>query len=142
MRHLMLNKLFEILFAKRLLLLLAWFQSTSIFAQHYSGRHVDEYDGGGFGGFLIIIVIACLVIGAVIYFSILIGNSITGTPPKNNTNHKKNLSIQERDRIEIERLNNKIQQAKKDSEEVPWTIIGLILSFGFFFLVGIFRSCS
>ena len=135
----MLNKLFEILFAKRLLLLLAWFQSTSIFAQHYSGRHVDEYDGGGSGGFLII-VIACLVIGAVIYFSILIGNSITRT--KTDTNPKKNLSIQERDRIEIERLNNKIQQAKKDSEEVPWTIIGLILSFGFFFLVGIFRSCS
>ena len=139
MRHLMLNKLFEILFAKRLLLLLAWFQSTSIFAQHYSGRHVDDYDGGGSGGFFII-VIACLVIGAVIYFSILIGNSITRT--KTDTNPKKNLSIQERDRIEIERLNNKIQQAKKDSEEVPWTIIGLILSFGFFFLVGIFRSCS
>ena len=139
MRHLMLNKLFEILFAKRLLLLLVWFQSTSIFAQHYSGRHVDEYDGGGSGGFLII-VIACLVIGAVIYFSILIGNSITRT--KTDTNPKKNLSIQERDRIEIERLNNKIQQAKKDSEEIPWTIIGLILSFGFFFLVGIFRSCS
>ena len=126
----MLNKLFEILFAKRLLLLLAWFQSTSIFAQHYSGRHVDEYDGGGSGG-IITIAIACLVIGAVIYFSILIGNSITRT--KTDTNPKKNLSIQERDRIEIERLNNKIQQAKKDSEEVPWTIIGLILSFGFFF---------
>ena len=139
MRHLMLNKLFEILFAKRLLLLLAWFQSTSIFAQHYSGRHVDEYDGGGSGG-IITIAIACLVIGAVIYFSILIGNSITRT--KTDTNPKKNLSIQERDRIEIERLNNKIQQVKKDSEEVPWTIIGLILSFGFFFLVGIFRSCS
>ena len=135
----MLNKLFGILFTKRLLLLLVWFQSTSIFAQHYSGRHVDDYDGGGSGGFLII-VIACLVIGAVIYFSILIGNSITRT--KTDTNPKKNLSIQERDRIEIERLNNKIQQAKKDSEEVPWTIIGLILSFGFFFLVGIFRSCS
>ena len=137
----MLNKLFEILFAKSLLLLLVWFQSTSIFAQHYSGRHVDEYDGGGSGG-IITIAITCLVIGAVIYFSILIGNSITRTTPQNNTNHKKNLSIQERDRIEIERLNNKIQQAKKDSEEVPWTIIGLILSFGFFFLVGIFRSCS
>jgi hypothetical protein len=135
----MLNKLFEILFVKRLLLLLVWFQSTSIFAQHYSGRHVDEYDGGGSGG-IITIAIACLVIGAVIYFSILIGNSITRT--KTDTNPKKNLSIQERDRIEIERLNNKIQQAKKDSEEVPWTIIGLILSFGFFFLVGIFRSCS
>lgn len=139
MRHLMLNKLFEILFVKRLLLLLVWFQSTSIFAQHYSGRHVDEYDGGGSGGFLII-VIACLVIGAVIYFSILIGNSITRT--KTDTNPKKNLSIQEQDRIEFERLKNKIQQAKKDSEEIPWTIIGLILSFGFFFLVGIFRSCS
>lgn len=139
MRHLMLNKLFGILFTKRLLLLLVWFQSTSIFAQHYSGRHVDEYDGGGSGG-IITIAIACLVIGAVIYFSILIGNSITRT--KTDTNPKKNLSIQERDRIEIERLNNKIQQAKKDSEEVPWTIIGLILSFGFFFLVGIFRSCS
>ena len=135
----MLNKLFGILFTKRLLLLLVWFQSTSIFAQHYSGRHVDEYDGGGSGG-IITIAIACLVIGAVIYFSILIGNSITRT--KTETNPKKNLSIQERDRIEIERLNNKIQQAKKDSEEVPWTIIGLILSFGFFFLVGIFRSCS
>jgi len=135
----MLNKLFGILFTKRLLLLLVWFQSTSIFAQHYSGRHVDEYDGGGSGG-IITIAIACLVIGAVIYFSILIGNSITRT--KTDTNPKKNLSIQERDRIEIERLNNKIQQAKKDSEEVPWTIIGLILSFGFFFLVGIFRSCS
>lgn len=135
----MLNKLFGILFTKRLLLLMVWFQSTSIFAQHYSGRHVDEYDGGGSGG-IITIVIACLVIGAVIYFSILIGNSITRT--KTDTNPKKNLSIQERDRIEIERLNNKIQQAKKDSEEVPWTIIGLILSFGFFFLVGIFRSCS
>ena len=139
MRHLMLNKLFGILFTKRLLLLLVWFQSTSIFAQHYSGRHVDEYDGGGSGG-IITIAIACLVIGAVIYSSILIGNSITRT--KTDTNPKKNLSIQERDRIEIERLNNKIQQAKKDSEEVPWTIIGLILSFGFFFLVGIFRSCS
>ena len=139
MRHLMLNKLFGILFTKRLLLLLVWFQSTSIFAQHYSGRHVDEYDGGGSGG-IITIAIACLVIGAVIYFSILIGNSITRT--KTDTNPKKNLSIQERDRIEIERLNNKIQQARKDSEEVPWTIIGLILSFGFFFLVGIFRSCS
>lgn len=139
MRHLMLNKLFGILFTKRLLLLLVWFQSTSIFAQHYSGRHVDEYDGGGSGG-IITIAIACLVIGAVIYFSILIGNSITRT--KTDTNPKKNLSIQGRDRIEIERLNNKIQQAKKDSEEVPWTIIGLILSFGFFFLVGIFRSCS
>ena len=139
MRHLMLNKLFGILFTKRLLLLLVWSQSTSIFAQHYSGRHVDEYDGGGSGG-IITIAIACLVIGAVIYFSILIGNSITRT--KTDTNPKKNLSIQERDRIEIERLNNKIQQAKKDSEEVPWTIIGLILSFGFFFLVGIFRSCS
>lgn len=135
----MLNKLFGILFTKRLLLLLVWFQSTSIFAQHYSGRHVDEYDGGGSGG-IITIAIACLVIGAVIYFSILIGNSITRT--KTDTNPKKNLSIQGRDRIEIERLNNKIQQAKKDSEEVPWTIIGLILSFGFFFLVGIFRSCS
>lgn len=135
----MLNKLFGILFTKRLLLLLVWFQSTSIFAQHYSGRHVDEYDGGGSGG-IITIAIACLVIGAVIYFSILIGNSITRT--KTDTNPKKNPSIQERDRIEIERLNNKIQQAKKDSEEVPWTIIGLILSFGFFFLVGIFRSCS
>ena len=135
----MLNKLFGILFTKRLLLLLVWFQSTSIFAQHYSGRHVDEYDGGGSGG-IITIAIACLVIGAVIYFSILIGNSITRT--KTDTNPKKNLNIQERDRIEIERLNNKIQQAKKDSEEVPWTIIGLILSFGFFFLVGIFRSCS
>ncbi|MBQ8991316.1 MAG: hypothetical protein IJ084_04840 [Prevotella sp.] len=135
----MLNKLFGVLFTKRLLLLLVWFQSTSIFAQHYSGRHVDEYDGGGSGG-IITIAIACLVIGAVIYFSILIGNSITRT--KTDTNPKKNLSIQERDRIEIERLNNKIQQAKKDSEEVPWTIIGLILSFGFFFLVGIFRSCS
>lgn len=135
----MLNKLFGILFIKRLLLLLVGFQSTSIFAQHYSGRHVDEYDGGGSGG-IITIAIACLVIGAVIYFSILIGNSITRT--KTDTNPKKNLSIQERDRIEIERLNNKIQQAKKDSEEVPWTIIGLILSFGFFFLVGIFRSCS
>ena len=139
MRHLMLNKLFGILFTKRLLLLLVWFQSTSIFAQHYSGRHVDEYDGGGSGG-IITIAIACLVIGAVIYFSILISNSITRT--KTDTNPKKNLSIQERDRIEIERLNNKIQQAKKDSEEVPWTIIGLILSFGFFFLFGIFRSCS
>lgn len=118
---------------------MVWFQSTSILAQHYSGRHVDEYDGGGSGG-IITIAIACLVIGAVIYFSILIGNSITRT--KTDTNPKKNLSIQERDRIEIERLNNKIQQAKKDSEEVSWTIIGLILSFGFFFLVGIFRSCS
>ena len=47
MRHLMLNKLFGILFTKRLLLLLVWFQSTSIFAQHYSGRHVDDYDGNG-----------------------------------------------------------------------------------------------
>ena len=139
MRHLMLNKLFGILFTKRLLLLLVWFQSTSIFAQHYSGRHVDEYDGGGSGG-IITIAIACLVIGAVIYFSILIGNSITRT--KNDNNPPKKLTIQERDRIEIEKLNNKIQQAKKDSEEVPWTIIGLILSFGFFFLVGIFRSCS
>lgn len=135
----MLNRFCKILFAKTIILILALFQSISIFAQHYSGRHVDEYDGGGSGGFLII-AIACLVIGAVIYFSILISNSITRT--KTDTNPKKNLSIQERGRIEIERLNNKIQQAKKDSEEVPWTIIGLILSFGFFFLVGIFRSCS
>lgn len=141
MRHLMLNKLFEILFAKRLLLLLAWFQSTSIFAQHYSGRHVDDYDGGGSGGFFII-VIACLVIGAVIYFSILIGNSITRTTPQNNTNHKKNLSIQERDRIEIEKLNDKIQQAQKDHKEASFSIGCFIIMLVLMILYAIFHSCS
>ena len=135
----MLNKLFEILFAKRLLLLLAWFQSTSIFAQHYSGRHVDEYDGGGSGGFLII-VIACLVIGAVIYFSILIGNSITRT--KNDNNPPKKLTIQERDRIEIEKLNNKIQQAKNDHEEASLSIGCFIIMLVLMILYAVFHSCS
>ena len=135
----MLNKLFEILFVKRLLLLLVWFQSTSIFAQHYSGRHVDEYDGGGSGGFLII-VIACLVIGAVIYFSILIGNSITRT--KTDTNPKKNLSIQEQDRIEIAKLNNKIQQAKKDHEEASFSIGCFIIMLVLIILYAVFHSCS
>ena len=135
----MLNKLFEILFAKRLLLLLAWFQSTSIFAQHYSGRHVDEYDGGGSGGFLII-VIACLVIGAVIYFSILIGNSITRT--KNDNNPPKKLTIQERDRIEIEKLNNNIQQAKKDHEEASLSIGCFIIMLVLMILYAVFHSCS
>ena len=135
----MLNKLFGILFAKRLLLLLAWFQSTSIFAQHYSGRHVDEYDGGGSGGFLII-VIACLVIGAVIYFSILIGNSITRT--KNDNNPPKKLTIQERDRIEIEKLNNKIQQAKKDHEEASLSIGCFIIMLVLMILYAVFHSCS
>ena len=135
----MLNKLFGILFTKRLLLLLVWFQSTSIFAQHYSGRHVDEYDGGGSGG-IITIAIACLVIGAVIYFSILIGNSITRT--KTDTNPKKNLSIQERDRIEIERLNNKIQQAKKDSEEASFSIGCFIIMLVLIILYAVFHSCS
>lgn len=139
MRHLMLNKLFEILFVKRLLLLLVWFQSTSIFAQHYSGRHVDEYDGGGSGGFLII-VIACLVIGAVIYFSILIGNSITRT--KTDTNPQKNLSIQEQDRIEIAKLNNKIQQAKKDHEEASFSIGCFIIMLVLIILYAVFHSCS
>jgi len=139
MRHLMLNKLFGILFTKRLLLLLVWFQSTSIFAQHYSGRHVDEYDGGGSGG-IITIAIACLVIGAVIYFSILIGNSITRT--KTDTNPKKNLSIQERDRIEIERLNNKIQQAKKDHEEASFSIGCFIIMLVLIILYAVFHSCS
>lgn len=139
MRHLMLNKLFGILFTKRLLLLLVWFQSTSIFAQHYSGRHVDEYDGGGSGG-IITIAIACLVIGAVIYFSILIGNSITRT--KTETNPKKNLSIQERDRIEIERLNNKIQQAKKDHEEASFSIGCFIIMLVLIILYAVFHSCS
>lgn len=135
----MLNKLFGILFTKRLLLLLVWFQSTSIFAQHYSGRHVDEYDGGGSGG-IITIAIACLVIGAVIYFSILIGNSITRT--KTETNPKKNLSIQERDRIEIERLNNKIQQAKKDHEEASFSIGCFIIMLVLIILYAVFHSCS
>ena len=135
----MLNKLFGILFSKRLLLLLVWFQSTSIFAQHYSGRHVDEYDGGGSGG-IITIAIACLVIGAVIYFSILIGNSITRT--KTETNPKKNLSIQERDRIEIERLNNKIQQAKKDHEEASFSIGCFIIMLVLIILYAVFHSCS
>ena len=139
MRHLMLNKLFGILFTKRLLLLLVWFQSTSIFAQHYSGRHVDEYDGGGSGG-IITIAIACLVIGAVIYFSILIGNSITRT--KTDTNPKKNLNIQERDRIEIERLNNKIQQAKKDHEEASFSIGCFIIMLVLIILYAVFHSCS
>ena len=135
----MLNKLFEILFAKRLLLLLAWFQSTSIFAQHYSGRHVDEYDGGGSGG-IITIAIACLVIGAVIYFSILIGNSITRT--KNDNNPPKKLTIQERDRIEIEKLNNKIQQAKKDHEEASLSIGCFIIMLVLMILYAVFHSCS
>ena len=135
----MLNKLFGILFTKRLLLLLVWFQSTSIFAQHYSGRHVDEYDGGGSGG-IITIAIACLVIGAVIYFSILIGNSITRT--KTDTNPKKNLNIQERDRIEIERLNNKIQQAKKDHEEASFSIGCFIIMLVLIILYAVFHSCS
>lgn len=139
MRHLILNKLFGILFTKRLLLLLVWFQSTSIFAQHYSGRHVDEYDGGGSGGFLII-VIACLVIGAVIYFSILIGNSITRT--KYDTNPPKKLTIQERDRIEIEKLNNKIQQAKKDHEEASLSIGCFIIMLVLMILYAVFHSCS
>ena len=99
-----------IIIQKVLCLLFVCSQTICALAQHYSGRHVDEYDGGGSGGFLII-VIACLVIGAVIYFSILIGNSITRT--KSDTNPPKKLTIQERDRIEIEKLNNKIQQAKK-----------------------------
>ena len=72
MRHLMLNKLFEILFAKRLLLLLVWFQSTSIFAQHYSGRHVtdDNYgsSSGSGGGFIFFLLIA--VVGFVVYILI------------------------------------------------------------------------
>ena len=135
----MLNKLFGILFTKRLLLLLVWFQSTSIFAQHYSGRHVDEYDGGGSGG-IITIAIACLVIGAVIYFSILIGNSITRT--KTDTNPKKNLSIQERDRIEIAKLNNKIQQAKKDHEEASFSIGCFIIMLVLIILYAVFHSCS
>jgi anaerobic C4-dicarboxylate transporter len=135
----MLNKLFEILFAKRLLLLLVWFQSTSIFAQHYSGRHVDEYDGGGSGG-IITIAIACLVIGAVIYFSILIGNSITRT--KNDNNPPKKLTIQERDRIEIEKLNNKIQQAKKDHEEASLSIGCFIIMLVLMILYAVFHSCS
>ena len=139
MRHLILNKLFGILFTKRLLLLLVWFQSTSIFAQHYSGRHVDEYDGGGSGGFLII-VIACLVIGAVIYFSILIGNSITRT--KYDTNPPKKLTIQERDRIEIEKLNNKIQQGKKDHEEASLSIGCFIIMLVLMILYAVFHSCS
>lgn len=135
----MLNKLFGILFTKRLLLPLVWFQSTSIFAQHYSGRHVDEYDGGGSGG-IITIAIACLVIGAVIYFSILIGNSITRT--KTDTNPKKNLSIQERDRIEIAKLNNKIQQAKKDHEEASFSIGCFIIMLVLIILYAVFHSCS
>lgn len=135
----MLNKLFGILFTKRLLLLLVWSQSTSIFAQHYSGRHVDEYDGGGSGG-IITIAIACLVIGAVIYFSILIGNSITRT--KTDTNPKKNLSIQERDRIEIAKLNNKIQQAKKDHEEASFSIGCFIIMLVLIILYAVFHSCS
>lgn len=139
MRHLILNKLSGILFTKRLLLLLVWFQSTSIFAQHYSGRHVDEYDGGGSGG-IITIAIACLVIGAVIYFSILIGNSITRT--KTDTNPKKNLSIQERDRIEIAKLNNKIQQAKKDHEEASFSIGCFIIMLVLIILYAVFHSCS
>ena len=139
MRHLMLNKLFGILFTKRLLLLLVWFQSTSIFAQHYSGRHVDEYDGGGSGG-IITIAIACLVIGAVIYFSILIGNSITRT--KNDNNPPKKLTIQERDRIEIEKLNNKIQQAKKDHEEASFSIGCFIIMLVLIILYAVFHSCS
>ena len=78
MRHLMLNKLFGILFTKRLLLLLVWFQSTSIFAQHYSGRHVDEYDGGGSGGIITIaiagiMVLIAITIGAENMVSLLIG---------------------------------------------------------------------
>ena len=135
----MLNKLFGILFTKRLLLLLVWFQSTSIFAQHYSGRHVDEYDGGGSGG-IITIAIACLVIGAVIYFSILIGNSITRT--KNDNNTPKKLTIQERDRIEIEKLNNKIQQAKKDHEEASLSIGCFIIMLVLMILYAVFHSCS
>jgi len=135
----MLNRFCKILFAKRIILILALFQSISIFAQHYSGRHVDEYDGGGSGGFLII-VIACLVIGAVIYFSILISNSITRT--KTDTNPPKKLTIQERDRIEIERLNNKIQQEKKDSEEASFSIGCFIIMFVLMILYAVFHSCS
>jgi len=135
----MLNRICRILFAKRIILILALFQSISIFAQHYSGRHVDEYDGGGSGGFLII-VIACLVIGAVIYFSILISNSITRT--KTDTNPPKKLTIQERDRIEIERLKNKIQQAKKDSEEASFSIGCFIIMFVLIILYAVFHSCS
>ena len=139
MRYLMLNRFCRILFAKRIILILALFQSISIFAQHYSGRHVDEYDGSGSGGFLII-VIACLVIGAVIYFSILISNSITRT--KTDTNPPKKLTIQERDRIEIERLNNKIQQAKKDSEEASLSIGCFIIMLVLIILYAVFHSCS
>lgn len=135
----MLNRFCKILFAKRIILILALFQSTSIFAQHYSGRHVDDYDGGGSGGFLII-VIACLVIGAVIYFSILIGNSITRT--KSDTYPPKNLTIQERDRIEIEKLNNKIQQAKKDHEEASLSIGCFIIMLLLMILYAVFHSCS
>ena len=135
----MLNRFCRILFAKRIILILALFQSISIFAQHYSGRHVDEYDGSGSGGFLII-VIACLVIGAVIYFSILISNSITRT--KTDTNPPKKLTIQERDRIEIERLNNKIQQAKKDSEEASLSIGCFIIMLVLIILYAVFHSCS
>ncbi len=124
---------------KVLCLLFVCFQAICILAQHFSGRHVDEYDGGGSGG-IITIAIACLVIGAVIYFSILIGNSITRT--KTDTNPKKNLSIQERDRIEIERLNNKIQQAKKDHEEASFSIGCFIIMLVLIILYAVFHSCS
>jgi len=122
-----------------LCLLFVCLQTICVLAQHYSGRHVDEYDGGGSGGFLIIII-ACLVIGAIIYFSIHIGNSTTRK--KTDITTKKNLSIQERNRIEIAKLNNKIQQAKKDHEEASFSIGCFIIMLVLIILYAVFHSCS
>ena len=143
MRHLMLNKLFEILFAKRLLLLLVWFQSTNIFAQHYSGRHADDSDGSGSGGFIFIIVII-IAIGVFLHFYLLDRDS----SPKSSSfapkapKEKEPMNIDEIYRRESERIEKKIRQNEEDSKDFGCGCMTFIFSLAFFSFCAFRSSCT
>ena len=117
-------------------------QTTYVLAQHYSGRHVDDFDGNGSGsgGFLVLLFIA-IVIGGCIYFYSIVkekGSSSAShyTPPK------KEMTIQEMYERDSRELQEKIERARKESESASCSIVAFIFFMGFFLVLGLSRSCS
>ena len=128
---------------KVLCLLFVCSQTTCVLAQHYSGRHVDDYDGGGSGGFIFIIVII-IAVGVFLHFYLLDRDSLpksSSFTPKA-SKEKEPMSIDEIYRRESERIDNMIRQNERNSKEASWGCGCFLCCLAFFLIVGLRSSCT
>ena len=105
-------------------------QTTYVVAQHYSGRHVDDFDGNGSGsggGFIIILLIA--VVGFVIYVFINRSRNKTNDYTTNSVDKPRTQSDYIKQNADYyNRIIEENERRKKESDDAfKGCIWGLIL---------------